>query len=355
MMADEKTAGLASVEGLPGLSPDETLSYWAWLHSTAFDREWEAYRAGQGGGAEFRRLLVDPAWSLRMIGNTVLKHTPELLLDDDDEGRFVRLSRGLSRRASVELSHQLRRLAAYWGSLPSEDEENEANQVALGLAVTRFHEVLGIAAREMNRCVPASAEDEPPLLVAPVPWERRRTAKDMGHGPTVRVWAWLTSVSNRIEARVCGRGKRDLPFAERQLGRWKVRALRLAMADLWRMLPPRKWRPREDSTWDGLCRGLRDSDAAVLKQRLRQRARDRRAQGEHVDVVLAELYDCAAAQMRAAFGFDLQEQLRMRPTGPGSPPESLEWSGWLCVPGMMIWETDVPLTRENFIQRIERG
>lgn len=134
-----------------------------------------------------------------------------------------------------------------------------------------------------------------------------------------------------------------------------MRAARWALGELWRSLPDGRWRKEDDATWRGLCVGLERKAAERLEQKLRQRALDRRAKGVGIHAVVAEVYTRAAEVLREGFGLDEAEQARRWPTQLAGRPGRLDWSGWTCRPGFLIWDTRQRLSRELFIERIERG
>jgi hypothetical protein len=131
-----------------------------------------------------------------------------------------------------------------------------------------------------------------------------------------------------------------------------MRALRLTLRDLWEALPPGDSHEEVGATWEGLTLGLGVEQARDLELRLRQSSVDHAARGEPADAHVAQVYAKAATVLRESFDFaDLPD----RPTGAPRPPRSLDWDGWLCESGFMIWDTRVTPTRADFIQHIQRG
>lgn len=335
------TAPSNPVEPL-GLSPEATLALWGWLMARAFDLEWEAYAGGQGAGSGFRRYRYDEAFELHQVKGELQRRTPPLE-GGGEEQIFLRLLQGVTRDQAGRFSHLLRVLAK--GSSLS----------VLGIVLPRLHQLLGLPMAVLDAALPPEGEGGEPVALRPVPWADQAPT-GLGHPPTVRFWVWLTSFADMSERRLQAEKKRKvLRPDERRALLLRVRVLRLTLADLWRLLPPGEWREKPQATWEGLTRGISGAQAEALEQRLRQAAVDHEARGEPQDGPVARLYELAARRLREAFGLD-EASLRERlPTAPAGTPRSLDWIGYLCTPGVMIWSTQEPLTREGFIQRMDRG
>lgn len=337
-----------------GLSPAASLEFYAWLSAATFDREWRAYRAGQGGGASFRRRWMDPAFELQAVINVTQRHLPEVAPADPDETKFARFSLGLDRYNAAKLSREFREWEDDWiDALPGDADEDKifAIQTALALVVPLYHRLLGWSPAEAEALMSLKAQLPAPNAIEDFPWARRAHPTLEGHPPTVKLWSWLSSVAETTERRLAQRGSPGEKSPEQAAGLLKMRALRMLMSDLWSLLPGGDWKDELDATWLGLKKGLSIEAALIFERGIRQAAENHRARGAVHDAALATLHERAAAVMRESFTEMLPAPLA---TGAAVEPRSLQWNGMLCVSGLMMWGPD-PLIRENFIRQVQRG